>query len=174
MSQNDAGIFGFMRNLSADTPLTVVGELADIRLAHREAAVQTARKYADVIVGMKIRSGIDDSCDYPGLEPMLIAKKAAREIGKPLMVQIGFPPPTTGELLSVLSGGDILTHCFRGNPNSLLDENGKILSEFSEARQRGVLFDIGHGAGSFCFETARKLLNQGRMDKYWHEQISAF
>jgi dihydroorotase len=155
------GIFGFIRDQSCATPFDVVGELIDIRLAHHAAALQAARKYEDVIVGMKIRSGIGDSCAYPGLAPVQIAKKVAEDIGKPLMVHIGFPPPTTGELLSVLSKGDILTHCFRGNPNSLLDEKGEILSEFAGARQRGVLIDLGHGAGSFCFETAGKLLNLG-------------
>jgi dihydroorotase len=91
---------------------------------------------------------------------VLAAKKAAEEIGKPLMVHVGYPPPSTGELLSVLNGGDILTHCFRGAPNSLLDTRGKILAESAAARQRGVLLDLGHGAGSFCVETARKLLAQ--------------
>ncbi len=153
-----AGIFGFMPSRSAESPVTVVGELCDLRLAHLEAAVDTAAKYADIIVGMKIRSGIGDSCGYPGLEPLLIAKKAAQEIGKPLMVHVGCPPPSTAELLSVLDDGDILTHCFRDEPNSLLDTRGKVLAGFAAARQRGVLFDIGHGAGSFCFETARKLL----------------
>ena len=156
-----AGVFGFMPNRSGETPVTVVGELCDTRLAHREAAVHTARKYSDIIAGMKIRAGIDNSCGYPGLEPVLTAKKAAEEIAKPLMVHVGYPPPTTGELLSVLSAGDILTHCFRDEPNSLLDDQGQILAELSPARQRGVLLDLGHGAGSFSFETARIMLDQG-------------
>ena len=156
-----AGIFGFMSNQSPDTPITVVGEICDIRLVHLEAPVDTATKYADLIAGIKIRSGVEGSCGFPGIEPVLTAKKAAEEIGKPLMVHIGQPPPTTAELLCVMDDGDILTHCFRDESNYLLDIHGKLLPELSAARQRGVLLDLGHGAGSFSFETARKMLEYG-------------
>jgi dihydroorotase len=150
-----------MPNRSKAEPVTVVGELCDIRLAHLEAAVATAAKYADLIAGIKVRSGVDDSCGFAGIEPVLTAKKAAEKIDKPLMVHIGHPPPTTAELLGVLDAGDILTHCFRAEPNSLLNGQEEVLGELSEARQRGVRMDIGHGAGSFSFETARKLLECG-------------
>jgi dihydroorotase len=156
-----AGIFGFMPNRSQDTPVTVVGEICDIRLAHLDAAMDTAAKYADIIAGIKIRAGVDGGCGLPGIEPVLTAKKAAETIGKPLMVHIGHPPPTTGDLLSVLDDGDILTHCFRDEPNSLLDKHGNVLAELSAARQRGVRLDLGHGAGSFSFETTRKMLEFG-------------
>jgi dihydroorotase len=156
-----AGIFGYMREGPEDNPPTWVGELCDVRLANLSEAVVMARKFTDLIVGIKIRSGIDGSCDFPGLEPVLIAKKAAEEVGKPLMVHIGYAPPTTNELLPVLRKGDILTHAFRGDPNSLLDGKGKIIPELENARQRGVILDLGHGAGSFSFDTAPKMMDQG-------------
>jgi dihydroorotase len=144
-----------------DTSPTWVGELCDVRLANSSQAMDMARKFADLIVGIKIRSGIDGSCDFPGLEPVLTAKKVADDVGKPLMVHIGYAPPTVRELLPVLRRGDILTHAFRGDPNSLLDERGKIIPELEDARQRGVVLDLGHGAGSFSFDTARKMIEQG-------------
>ena len=156
-----AGIFGFLSNRSPDTPITVVGEICDIRLAHLEAAVDTATQYADIIAGLKIRSGVEGSCGFPGMEPVLTAKKAAEKVGKPLMVHIGEPPPTTADLLSVMDDGDILTHCFRDESNYLLDKHGKVPAELSAARQRGVVLDLGHGAGSFSFETARKMMEHG-------------
>ena len=156
-----AGIFGFMSNRSRENPVTVVGELCDLRLAHLEAAAETAAKFADIIVGIKIRSGMDGSCGFPGIEPVVTAKKAAATIGRPLMVHIGLPPPTAADLLPLLDDGDILTHCFRDQSNCLLDENGQLVTELSAARQRGVLLDLGHGAGSFSFETARKMLAFG-------------
>ena len=156
-----AGIFGYIRESPEDTSPTWVGELCDVRLANLNEAVNMAGKFNDLIVGIKIRSGIDGSCDFPGLEPVLIAKSAAEEVGKPLMVHIGYAPPTTLELLPVLRKGDILTHAFRGDPNSLLDEKGRIIPELADARQRGVVLDIGHGAGSFSFDTARKMIEQG-------------
>ena len=156
-----AGIFGYMREGPEGTPPIWVGELCDIRLANLEEAVYMAKKFMDVIVGIKIRSGIGGSCDLPGLEPVSIAKRAAEAVGKPLMVHIGHGPPTTSELLPVLRKGDILTHAFRGDPNRLLDGNGKIIPELTDARQRGVVLDVGHGAGSFSFDTACKMLEQG-------------
>jgi dihydroorotase len=156
-----AGIFGFMPNRSQDIPVTVVGEICDIRLAHLESAVDTATQYADVIAGIKVRSGVEGSCGFPGMEPVLAAKKAAEKIGKPLMVHIGQPPPTTADLLSVMDDGDILTHCFRDESNYLLDKRGKVPAELSAAMQRGVVLDLGHGAGSFSFETARKMMEHG-------------
>jgi dihydroorotase len=156
-----AGIFGFMPNQSRENPVTVVGELCDLRLAHLEAATETAAKFVDIIAGIKIRSGMDGSCGFPGIEPVVTAKKAAETIGKPLMVHIGLPPPTTADLLPLMDGGDILTHCFRDQSNCLLDEHGQLVAELSAARQRGVLLDLGHGAGSFSFETARKMLAFG-------------
>ena len=155
-----AGIFGYIKASPEDTPPTWIGELCDVRLANLNEAVDMARKFTDLIVGIKIRSGIDGSCDFPGLEPVLTAKKAAEEVGKPLMVHIGYAPPTTRELLPVLRKGDILTHAFRGDPNSLLDGKGKIVPELKDARQRGVILDLGHGAGSFSFDAARKMLEQ--------------
>jgi dihydroorotase len=156
-----AGIFGYMREGSEDNPPTWVGELCDIRLANLSEAIYMARKFTDLIVGIKIRSGIDGSCDFPGLAPVLTAKKAAEEVAKPLMVHIGYAPPNTRELLPVLRKGDILTHAFRGDPNSLLDAKGKIIPELADARQREVFLDLGHGAGSFSFDTARKMMEQG-------------
>ena len=153
-----AGIFGYIKEGFANNRPTWIGELCDTRLANLNEAIYMAGKFEDLIVGIKIRSGIDGSCDFPGLEPVLMAKKAAEAVGKPLMVHIGHAPPTTRELLPVLRNGDILTHAFRGNPNSLLDGKGKILPELEEARQRGVILDLGHGSGSFSFETARKML----------------
>jgi len=156
-----AGIFGYIPKGPGDSQAQWVGDLCDPKLAHIREAVRVALAYEDDIVGVKIRSGVNGSCDFPGLEPVLIARKAAEKIGKPLMVHIGTPPPTARELLPVLRAGDILTHAFRGEPNSLLNVDGNLLPELSEARHRGVILDLGHGAGSFSFETARKMLDQG-------------
>jgi len=89
-----------------------------------------------------------------------LARQAAKELGKPVMVHIGVSPPTVEEVLPLLREGDILTHSFRGMPNYVLQSNGKIIPELKEARQRGVIIDIGHGIGAFSFKVARTLLKQ--------------
>src|SRR5213079_13633 len=60
-----------------------------------------------------------------------------------------------------LRPGDVLTHAFRPFPNSPLTAQGKVKRTVIEARRRGVLFDIGHGKGSFAFKTARAMLANG-------------
>ena len=57
--------------------------------------------------------------------------------------------------------GDVLTHAYHGNSEGTLDENGNIRSEVRAAADRGVLFDVGHGRGSFSWDTAEKALEQG-------------
>jgi dihydroorotase len=75
------------------------------------------------------------------------------------MSHIGKPPPTYAEILARLRPGDILTHCYRPAPNSPVDDHGNVLPALIEARQRGVLFDIGHGMGSFAWKTARAMID---------------
>jgi dihydroorotase len=58
------------------------------------------------------------------------------------------------EILRRLRPGDILTHCFHGRGNGMISET--VLPEALEARSRGVVFDVGHGCGSFSWDTARK------------------
>ena len=50
--------------------------------------------------------------------------------------------------------GDTLTHCFKPFPNAPVRADGQVKEGCWEARERGVLFDIGHGAGSFDFAVA--------------------
>lgn len=137
-----------------------MGELEDLRYSAPELAVEQARANPDVIVGFKIRL----SSQYTGandLEGMARARQAADEAGLPLMIHIGGSHSPLRRFLSSMKKGDIVTHCFNGRSESLLDENGKIRAEVWEARERGVGFDVGHGAGSFSFDVAGRCLEQG-------------
>jgi len=64
-------------------------------------------------------------------------------------------------VIGMLRPGDILTHAFRPFPNSAATAQGTVKAEVLAARKRGVLFDIGHGKGSFAFKTARAMLANG-------------
>jgi dihydroorotase len=74
------------------------------------------------------------------------------------MAHLDYPPPSRREVVSRLRRGDILTHCFRPFPNAPHAPRGGVREEILEARERGVIFDIGHGAGSFSFDTTRGML----------------
>src|SRR5208282_883921 len=96
-----------------------------------------------------------------GLQPLMKAKEAAEAVGKPIMVHIGDTPTPLREILVELRKGDILTHCFTGLSNGIIGEDGGVIPEAREAMNRGVIFDVGHGKGSFSFDVARNALQQG-------------
>src|SRR5215472_4442005 len=114
----------------------------------------------DLIVGIKVRVGARAS-GRSGTVPLDIALQVADEVGMPVMAHIDDPPPTYEEVLARLRPGDILTHAFRPYPNAPVTAQGTVKQAVNEARRRGVLFDIGHGKGSFAFKTARAMLANG-------------
>ncbi|MBM3516272.1 MAG: amidohydrolase family protein, partial [Alphaproteobacteria bacterium] len=93
--------------------------------------------------------------------PLDLAVEVAEELGLPVMTHIDTPPPSRREVLDRLRPGDILTHCFRPFPNAPIDRRRALRTEVREARERGIIFDIGHGKGSFAFPVGRAMLEQG-------------
>jgi dihydroorotase len=148
-----AGIYAF-------SPRVMVGESEEIRLMAPIDAVEIANVNRDIIVGIKVRVGARAS-GRSGIMPLDIALQAAEEVGMPLMAHIDDPPPSYEEVIARLRPGDILTHAFRPFPNSPATAQGTVKQAVIEARRRGVLFDVGHGKGSFAFKTARAMLANG-------------
>ncbi len=148
-----AGIFGFGREVH-------VGESEDIRMMAPREAAQVADANRDVIVGIKVRVGRHASGDQ-GMAPFNNAMQVAEEVGLPLMAHIDEPPPSYEEVIDALRPGDVLTHCFRPFPNSPATAQGTVKQAVLQARKRGVLFDVGHGMGSFAFKTARAMIANG-------------
>jgi dihydroorotase len=77
------------------------------------------------------------------------------------MAHIDEPPPSYEDVLARLRPGDVLTHAFRPFPNAPCTMQGTVKPAVLRARERGVLFDIGHGMGSFSYKTARAMLANG-------------
>ncbi len=148
-----AGIYAFSKTI-------MYGESQDMRLMAPRDAVAVAEANRDVIVGIKVRVGLHASGDQ-GTAPLNVALQVADEVGMPLMCHIDHPPPSYEAVLDMLRPGDVLTHAFRPFPNAPVTAQGKVKAAVVEARKRGVLFDIGHGAGSFSFKTARAMLANG-------------
>jgi dihydroorotase len=148
-----AGIFGFSNRV-------MVGESEELRLMDPISAAEVVEANRDLIVGIKVRVGLHAS-GTSGIVPLDIALEVAEQVGMPLMCHIDHPPPSYEEVVARLRPGDILTHAFRPFPNSAATAQGTVKKVVLEARERGVLFDIGHGKGSFAFKTARALLANG-------------
>ena len=114
----------------------------------------------DLIVGIKAR--IDrNTTRGVGLRPLELAREAADRVRLPLMVHIGAGPPGLEEIAALMRPGDILTHCFTGQANRVVDDERHVFPFMLALKEAGVVFDIGHGTGSFSFETAEAMLDQG-------------
>ena len=135
-------------------PTTLLGELEDLRYARPRETSQVINNHRDVALGVKIREGIMSG--KHGLEALDYAVMASQKSDLPLMVHIS-QGAETPKILDRLKAGDIVTHCFQGRGDGILTQpSGPLLTNVTEARKRGVFFDVGHGCGSFCWETARR------------------
>ena len=127
------------------------GHEDDIAGLDSAAAARVAKANPDLIVGFK-------SAHYagPGWESIDSAVKAGEATGLPVMVDFGRLNAVRNLntlLLDKLRSGDIYTHCYSGHRQELLD-NGKLNPVMPAGRKRGIIFDLGHGAGSFYWYVA--------------------
>jgi dihydroorotase len=153
LNVSHAGIFAFSTTV-------MVGECADLRLLDPRDCVRVINANRDLIVAVKVRVG-RTAGGNSGIAPLDIALEVAEEVGLPVMAHLDHPPPSRLDVLSRLRRGDILTHCFRPFPNAPIASDGSVREEVAAARERGIVFDIGHGGGSFGFRTAEGMLAAG-------------
>lgn len=140
--------------------------LADPRLIDEERIATTVEANRDIIVGMKIMA-TGGALGAQGLEPLGRARKLGDQLKIPLLIHIGeswskgTDPIAVGDVLRYLRPGDIITHMFTAHPGGLLDPNGKLWPQVLDAKQSGVLMDVGHGLHNLNFDVARRVLDQG-------------
>jgi dihydroorotase len=131
------------------------GDLKDMEVA---PAVEMALRHKGLIVGIK-------TAHYPGPEwtPVEHAVEAGTLAKIPVMVDFGndHPERPLADLLTKkLRPGDIYTHCYSGLRHEV-DDAGKLNPGMIEGRKRGVIFDVGHGGGSFAWRVAVPAMQQG-------------
>jgi dihydroorotase len=147
-------VLAFVNISGIGIPTTLVGELEDIRFARPLETGRVIEANRDVCVGVKIREGTMTGSH--GIEAMDKALEAAGSTRLPVMVHIT-KGADTQQILRKLRPGDIVTHCFQGRGDGILSQpDHRLLPEVTAARKAGVLFDVGHGAGAFSWDTARR------------------
>ena len=146
-----------------------VPELFNIDYAQPEAAARAIAENADMVLGVKVRMS-ENVIARHGLEPLRRAIKACELSGVPARVMCHIGGVAEKELMSqildLFRPGDVLTHCYSGAPNvagvgTNIVQDGKLLPAALAAKKRGVLFDIGHGGGSFDYTIAEAAIAQG-------------
>ena len=146
-----------------------VPELYNLDYAVVDAAARAVAENADMVLGVIVRMS-ENVIARHGLEPLRRAILACERSGMPakIMCHIGGVADRAlmSQILDLLRPGDVLTHCFSGAPNiagegTNIVQDGKLLPAALAAKRRGVVFDIGHGGGSFDYTIAEAAIAQG-------------
>ena len=151
-------------NISSQGMLTQeIGELENPDYADVGKACRMIEQHRDLILGVKVRLTRESIVGKrAGMLPLQRAREAADAAGLPIMVH---PQDawceSIDEILALMGERDILTHCFHDMPCGILDPNGKVRDAVHAAIERGVIFDVGHGAGSFSWDVVQTAMAQG-------------
>ena len=167
--QTRARLFAFVHIANIGLAGFPVPELYNIDFAQTEAAAKAVAENADFVIGIKVRMS-ENVIAKNGLEPLKRAIKACEMAGTGGKVMCHIGGVETAELmtaiLDTLRPGDVLTHAFSGAPNiagkfTNIVQEGKLLPAATAAKARGVVFDVGHGGGSFDYTVAEVAMAAG-------------
>lgn len=168
-AQSRTRLYAFVHIANIGLSAFPVAELYNIDFAQVDACARTVAENADIAIGVKVRMS-ENVIAKNGLEPIKRAIMACERSGTPakLMVHIGGVETSQlmSDILNLLRPGDILTHAYSGAPNiagtfTNIVQDGKLLPAALAAKQRGVIFDVGHGGGSFDYTVAEEAIKQG-------------
>src|SRR3954466_8836404 len=169
VAQSRTRIYAFVHIANNGLSAFPVAELYNIDNAQTEACALALAENPDFLLGVKVR--MSENVIYKhGLEPLKRGIQACEMCGWPakMMVHIGGveTKELMSEILNLLRTGDILTHSYSGAPNNAgvftnIVQDGKLLPAALAAKQRGVIFDVGHGGGSFDYTVAEPAIQQG-------------
>jgi dihydroorotase len=144
-------------------------ELYNLDFAQVDACAKAVAENADIAIGVKVRMS-ENVIARNGAEPLRRAIKACEMAGTGgrVMAHIGGVENVALmiEILDLLRPGDILTHAYSGAPNlagafTNIVQDGRLLPAALAAKRRGVIFDVGHGGGSFDYTVAEAAIAQG-------------
>jgi len=154
IDRSTARVLAFLNIVGAG----MMGEVEqDVNEMDPVAAAEMIKKFPDILVGVKTAHFMK-----PGWEAVDRAVEAGKLSNTPVMVDFRQLPGRSYEdlILKHMRPGDIHTHMYAEHI-PLLNENGIVNEYVKQARRRGIIFDVGHGAGSFWFRVAEPAIKQG-------------
>lgn len=138
----------------------LVGEGTYLPYLNPERTAEMAQKYPGLILGIKVRQQ-KEVVGINGLEPLILAKKAARLAGGlPVMVHVTDPPVSLDKILELLDPGDIVSHFLHGRGRGILSAEKKLYPWVLEARKKGIIFDVAHGRNHLNFSVTQRALQE--------------
>jgi dihydroorotase len=169
VAQTRTRLYAFVHIANMGLAPFPVAELYNIDFAQVDVAAKAVAENADIVLGVKVRMS-ENVIAKNGLEPLkrAIAACELAGTGAKIMCHIGGVETSAlmSQILDTLRPGDILTHAYSGAPNiagafTNIVQDGRLLPAALAAKQRGVIFDVGHGGGSFDFTVAEPAIQQG-------------
>ena len=157
--QSKTRMLGFIA-LAQHGVLNTPGELLNLGFADSEGAAETVGNNRDIGVGIKLRLH-KKSIGENSREALRLALKAGEATRTPIMVHVGDTAIGMDEIAETLRPGDIITHCYTPQRPSIIDNAGKVLPEVRRAKERGVIFDVGHAGGHFDFTLVERAMGDG-------------
>src|ERR1700734_152614 len=169
VAQSRTRIYAYVHIANNGLSAFPVAELYNIDNAQVEACAMALAENPDFLIGVKVRMS-ENVIFKHGIEPLKRAIQACEMCGWPAKMMVHIGGVETTELMSgildILRPGDVLTHAYSGAPNMAgvftnIVKDGKLLPAALAAKQRGVIFDVGHGGGSFDFTVAALAIPAG-------------
>jgi dihydroorotase len=169
VGQTRARLYAFVHIANIGLAGFPVPELYNIDYAQTDAAAKAVAENADLVLGVKVRMSENVVAKH-GTEPLKRAIRACEIAGGGAKVMCHIGGVETAKLMSdildLLRPGDVLTHAYSGAPNlanqfTNIVQDGKLLPAALAAKQRGVVFDVGHGGGSFDYTMVEAAMAAG-------------
>jgi dihydroorotase len=157
--QSKTRMLGFVA-LAQHGVLNTPGELLNLGFADSEGAAETVGNNRDIAVGIKLRlhkKSIGDN----SREALRLAIKAGEATKTAVMVHVGDTAIGMDEIADTLRPGDVITHCYTPQRPSIIDDKGNLLPLVRKAKERGVIFDVGHAGGHFDFKLVERAMGEG-------------
>ena len=157
--QSKTRMLGFVA-LAQHGVLNTPGELLHLGFADSDGAAETVGNNRDIGIGIKVRMH-KKAIGENSREALRLAIKAGEATRTPVMVHVGDTAIGMDEIADTLRGGDVITHCYTPQRPSIVDDSGKLLPLVRKAKERGVIFDVGHAGGHFDFELVQRAMGEG-------------